>query len=64
MDVFFYVLEGEGIVEIGDEKVEVAPDNLVESPAGIPHRWSNKGTAPFRVLVVKVPKPRESTRIL
>ena len=36
VDVFFYVLEGTGIVEIGDEQAEVTKDSLVESPARIP----------------------------
>jgi len=64
VDVFFYVLEGEGIVEIGDESRAVGPDVLVESPAGIPHRWSNEGDGVFRVLVVKAPRPTEPTRLL
>ncbi len=37
VDVFFYVLEGKGIIEIGDEKKEVCPDTLIESPARILH---------------------------
>lgn len=64
VDVFFYVLEGTGIVEIGDEKAEVTKDKLVESPARIPHRWINQSTEVFRVLVVKVPKPTEETKLL
>jgi mannose-6-phosphate isomerase-like protein (cupin superfamily) len=64
VDVFFYVLEGEGVVEIGDEKKSVGKDTLVESPARIPHRWMNESTQPFRVLVVKVPGPTEDTRLL
>ncbi|WFN33969.1 cupin domain-containing protein [Methanogenium sp. S4BF] len=64
VDVFFYVLEGTGVVEIGDEEEVVGKDQLVESPAGIPHRWFNRSEAPFRVLVVKVPKPTKGTRIL
>ena len=36
VDVFFYVLEGTGIIEIGDEKQTVGKDVLVESPAGFP----------------------------
>lgn len=57
VDVFFYVLEGEGYVEIGDEKVLVKKDNLIESPKGIPHCLYNEGNTDFRVLVVKTPKP-------
>ena len=64
VDVFFYVLEGTGIVEIGDEKKTVGKDMLVESPARIPHRWINESGDVFRVLVVKVPKPIEETKLL
>ncbi len=64
VDVFFYVLEGEGTVEIGDEAQRVGEDTLVESPARIPHRWVNDGPGDLRILVVKVPRPREETRIL
>lgn len=64
VDVFFYVIEGRGVVEIGDEKKEVGHDTLIESPAKIPHCWYNESDGIFRVLVVKVPKPTESTRLL
>ncbi len=64
VDVFFYVLEGEGTVEIGDERVDVVKDQLIESPKGIPHRLMNEGGGPFRFLVVKTPKPTESARLL
>ena len=64
VDVFFYVLEGTGIVEIGDEKKTIGKDIMVESPARIPHRWINEGRDVFRVLVVKVPKPTEETKLL
>jgi quercetin dioxygenase-like cupin family protein len=64
VDVFFYVLEGEGVVEVGDEQKSVGRDMLVESPARIPHRWINESKAVFRVLVVKVPKPTEETKLL
>jgi len=64
VDVFFYVLEGTGIVEIGDEKATCTTDMLIESPSRIPHRWSNESSAVFRVLVVKVPRPKEETKLL
>ena len=63
VDVFFYVLEGEGVVEIGDERKTVGKDMLVESPAKIPHRWMNESGGVFRVLIVKVPRPTEDTRL-
>ena len=64
VDVFFYVLEGSGTVEIGEEKATVGKDTLVESPARIPHRWMNESDDLFRVMVVKIPKPTEETKIL
>ncbi len=64
VDVFFYVLEGQGIVEIGDEKQEVGPDTLIESPAKIVHCWYNESKEDLRVLVVKVPKPTSGTKLL
>jgi mannose-6-phosphate isomerase-like protein (cupin superfamily) len=57
VDVFFYVLEGEGIVEIGGEKLTVTKDTLIESPKNIPHCLYNESNADFRVLVVKTPAP-------
>jgi len=64
VDVFFYVLEGTGVVEIGNDREVVGKDMLVESPARIPHRWINESSSVFRVLVVKVPKPTEETKLL
>jgi mannose-6-phosphate isomerase-like protein (cupin superfamily) len=64
VDVVFYVLEGSGTVEIGDERAGVTTDQLIESPKGVPHRLLNEGDVPFRFLVVKTPGPTESTRIL
>ena len=64
VDVFFYVLEGTGVVEIGDERRTVGKDHLVESPARIPHKWTNESKSVFKVLVVKVPKPTEETKLL
>ncbi len=64
VDVFFYVLEGRGVVEIGDERREIGPDTLIDSPAKIPHAWSNESDGVFRVLVVKTPRPVQATRLL
>jgi quercetin dioxygenase-like cupin family protein len=63
-DVFFYVLQGTGIVEIGEEKETVQADTLIESPKGIPHCWYNESDEILRVMVVKVPRPTEKTIII
>ncbi len=64
VDVFFYVLEGTGVVEVGDEKQTVSADTVIESPKDIPHCWYNESNSILRVLVVKVPKPTTNTQIL
>ncbi|MHC1679825.1 MAG: cupin domain-containing protein [Methanomassiliicoccales archaeon] len=64
VDVMFYVLEGNGKVEIGDEIVEVSRDMVIESPAHIPHRLFNETSPEFRFLVMKMPKPVDKTKVL
>ena len=61
VDVAFYVLEGTGIVEIGDEKSEVTQDTLIESPKDILHCWYNQSGEVLRFMVVKAPRPTKKT---
>ncbi len=49
---------------LGEEKERVSRDTIIESPARVPHALANEGDQVFRVLVVKVPKPTESTKVL
>lgn len=58
VDVFFYITEGKGVVEIGDESKEVEKDTIIDSPKGIPHLLRNTGEGVFRFLVVKLPKTK------
>ena len=64
VDALFFVLEGTGIVEVGDQKVEVGANTLIDSPAGIPHCWYNRSDAVLRVLVVKAPRQEGPSKIL
>jgi len=64
VDVFFYVIEGDGVVEIGDEQEPVSADMLIDSPADIPHRLLNESDGVFRFLVVKTPRPTRATKVL
>ena len=56
IDVFFYILEGEGSIEIGDEIRKVSKDMLIDSPKNIPHRPFNQDSDIFRLLVIKLKK--------
>jgi len=57
VEVFFYIIEGSGEIEVGDEREAVCAGDLVESPREIPHGLHNTSDKPFTVLVVKTPKP-------
>lgn len=63
-DVVFYVLEGRGIVEIGEERNEVGADTLIECPAKTPMRWINESNGIVRILLVKTPGPKEAAKQL
>jgi quercetin dioxygenase-like cupin family protein len=64
VDVFFYVLSGSGVVEIGDEKREVEEDTIIHSPAKILHCWYNESDKDLRILITKTPRPTEKTILL
>ena len=64
VDVIFYVLEGKGIVEIGDEKKEVVKDTRIHNPKGILMCWYNESDELLRFLVIKTPFPKEPTKFL
>lgn len=64
VDVNFYVLEGQGVVKIGEEEEKVSKDQLIFSPANIPHLLRNESNSQFRFLVIKTPTPTKETKIL
>ena len=64
VDVMFYVLEGEGVVEIGEEKQTVSKDTAIHSPAKIVHCWYNESDKHLKVLVLKTPRPKDQTILL
>ena len=49
---------------IGDEREKVIKDQLIFSPAKIPHRLLNESNKSFRFLVIKTPTPTTQTQIL
>ena len=63
-EVVFYILEGTPDVMIGDERVTVEKDTLVESPSRIVHSLYNTGKSIARIMVIKAPRPVENSRVL
>ncbi len=64
VDVAFYILEGTPVILVGDEKVEVAEDDIIESPKDIVHCIYNESKSDVRVLVMKLPRPTSKTQFI
>ncbi len=64
VDVFFYVLEGNPTIYIGEELFVAEKDTLIESPKDIMHYISNQSETVARILVVKTPNPIQEKKIL
>jgi quercetin dioxygenase-like cupin family protein len=64
VNVAFYVLEGEGVVEIGEEKMTVDKNTLIESPKDIIHCWYNESKNDVRIMVIKAPKPEKKGTVI
>lgn len=54
--VFFYVLEGSGILSVDGEKNQIAPGMVADCPSGLKKGIVNNGETLLRVLVVKMQK--------
>ena len=48
---FYYILEGQGVLEVGDDRLPLTPGLLVRIDPGTPHR----GHGDFTTLVIGVP---------
>ncbi len=55
VDVWIYVLEGEGIAEGKTEKIKISKDDMIFSPAGNHHKIINTGKNSLRILIIKIP---------
>jgi mannose-6-phosphate isomerase-like protein (cupin superfamily) len=53
----YHVLEGEGLLTIGDRKVVVRPRSYVFIPPGVPHALDNTGLGNLVFLVITAPVP-------
>lgn len=54
-DEWFYALEGEFIVEVGDERMALHPGDSLLAPRRVPHVWANVGTTRGRMLIAFMP---------
>ena len=58
-----YILEGRGIAETREDKIEIGPGSVVFVPAGVYHATLNlSNTEPLRAVIVKAPPDDEEVR--
>lgn len=55
----FYVVDGEMELRAGNELIAGRPGAFVTVPAGVPHAFANRSTAPARMLLVCTPPGHE-----
>lgn len=48
---FFYILSGEYLMEVGDEKYRLGHGDSVLAPRGVPHVWASVGEGTGRLLI-------------
>ncbi len=56
-DKFYYVIEGQGVFQVGDEQAAAGPGELVWAPAGVIHGVRNDSQARLTLLVGIAPAP-------
>ncbi len=54
-DEWFYAVEGQFIIEIGQERITLNPGDSVFAPRKIPHVWAHIGETKGRMLIAFMP---------
>lgn len=56
-DEIFVILEGQATFTVGERTLEVAAGTIVIGPAGVPHKFSQAGAGPLRIVTLH-PSPK------
>lgn len=51
-DETWLVIEGDVVFQAGDERHRATPGDVVIVPAGVPHKFTNRGTSPSRLVCI------------
>lgn len=54
-DEWFYVVEGEYVIEVGQERFRLGPGDAVFGPRRVPHAWTFVGDHTGRIVFVATP---------
>jgi len=58
-DKLYFILEGSGMVRIGDQEEELSAGDAAFAPSGVVHSIRNSGSARLVVLAILAPPPRQ-----
>ena len=50
-DEWFYAVEGEFLIEVGQERIRLNPGDSLLAPRRVPHVWAYVGEAPGKILI-------------
>ena len=54
-DEWFYVMEGEYVAQVGDERFTLTPGDSLLAPRGVPHTYAHLGKGHGRMLIAYQP---------
>jgi mannose-6-phosphate isomerase-like protein (cupin superfamily) len=54
-DELFYVVEGQYLIEVGDQRFELRPGDVLLAPRKVPHVWAYAGDDVGRLLITFTP---------
>lgn len=54
-DEWFYIAEGEFLMEVGDERFTLRPGDSLLAPRRVPHVWAHVGDGRGRILITFMP---------
>ncbi|MCZ7570364.1 MAG: cupin domain-containing protein [Ardenticatenaceae bacterium] len=54
-DEWFYALEGEFLIEVGQERIRLHPGDSLLAPRQVPHVWAYVGETRGRILITFMP---------
>lgn len=54
-DEWFYAVEGEFLIEVGQERFELQPGDSLLAPRQVPHVWAHTGEGRGRLLIAFMP---------
>jgi mannose-6-phosphate isomerase-like protein (cupin superfamily) len=52
---FFFILEGQAVLEVGGSRIQLGVGQGLEIPPGVAHQFINESQSPVRLLVVSSP---------